>query len=84
MKAAETFLISGQMQSSERGALSHQVHQRVVIAADERAAYKLLADVEPLFTPVGHASLEQYKATVAQLEATVRGESKEWKLVKVG
>lgn len=81
--ANKVFLVSGQMHQAKVGGrqgLGPGVEQRVVVANDQTAAYRLLATQEPGFKPVGHASLNDYVTTVHKLRAVLDGSSTEWKL----
>lgn len=83
IKKNQVFLISGQMKlaSDESARLAPEVVQRVVLAEDSQAAYGHLVATEPDFTPLGHASLQDYESAVAKLRATLKGEATGWSLL---
>jgi hypothetical protein len=83
VKKNQVFLVQGQFLKIMDGVdrLSPEIEQFVVVADDDRAAYKLVELNEPGFSPVGHATLEDYEKTAGQLRATLRGEDVGWKLL---
>ncbi|WP_157896885.1 hypothetical protein [Acidovorax carolinensis] len=80
----KVFLVSGQMQEQKAGGrqgLSPQVIQRVVVAQDPVEALRMLGEAEPLFRPLGHASLADYEDTAKRLRAAAEGHSSEWSIL---
>lgn len=78
----QVFLIQGQVLYGDDGLQpSPEIGQRVVVATNERMAYGLLAEKEPAFRPIGHATLQDYEATAAKLRAVLKGEDLSWDLL---
>lgn len=78
------FLISGQLLEQKVGGregISPTVTQRVVIAGDPVEALRRLAEAEPMFKPLGHASLAEYEDAAARLRAVVEGSNSEWSVL---
>ncbi|MES2879187.1 MAG: hypothetical protein V4713_12255 [Pseudomonadota bacterium] len=83
LNGKEVFLVSGQLRETKVGGrkgVSPRVEQRVVIAKDDLAAYNCLSAQEPDFSPLGHATLDDYEETARKVRAVVEGNSDVWKL----
>ncbi|RWA53158.1 hypothetical protein AU476_15190 [Cupriavidus sp. UYMSc13B] len=81
------FLVSGQLVEQKVGGregISPTVTQRVVIAEDPSKALQRLAEAEPSFRPLGHASLADYEDAAARLRAVTEGRSTEWSVLPEG
>lgn len=82
--AGKVFLVSGQMLEQKVGGregISPMVTQRVVVAEDAAAAVRRLAEAEPAFKPLGHASLADYEVAARRLRAVAEGRSSEWSIL---
>lgn len=79
----EVFLISGQLLERMDGTqqLAPEVEQRVVVAPNDRVAYRFLSEQEPAFRPIGFATLQQFEESAAKLRATIQGKETGWKLL---
>jgi len=78
------FLVSGQLIEQKVGGregISPTVTQRVVIAEDPVEALQRLAEAEPAFRPLGHASLADYEDAAVRLRAVAEGRSSEWSVL---
>lgn len=80
----KVFLVSGQIQEQKVGGregISPVVTQRVVVAEDAAQAMQRLAEAEPMFKPLGQASLSDYEDAARRLRAVAEGRSKEWSIL---
>ncbi len=80
----KVFLVSGQLLEQKVGGregISPTVTQRVVVADDAVEAVRRLAEAEPMFRPVGHASLADYEDAARRLRAVAEGRSSEWSIL---
>lgn len=80
----KVFLVSGQMLEQKVGGQegrSPTVVQRVVVAEDAAEAIRKLEDAEPVFRPLGHASLAEYEDAAFRLRAVAEGRSNEWSIL---
>lgn len=83
-KAEEVFLISGQEEIIRAGVsrLSPVIEQRIVIAKDIVEAYAILYKSDPVFRPVGNASLASLEEAAKNIRDTIvsNGHKPGWKL----
>lgn len=80
----KVFLVSGQMLEQKVGGregISPVVTQRVVVAEDAAQAMQRLAEAEPMFKPLGQASLSDYEDAARRLRAVAEGRSKDWSIL---
>lgn len=80
----KVFLVSGQMLEPKVGGQqgsNPSVVQRIVMAEDAAEALRTLGEAEPLFRPLGHASLAEYEDAAFRLRAVAEGRSNEWSIL---